>query len=416
MGYLLSAGSEQEPTLLGPVPGMAAPSQPWPGPHHGRLLLLGLRHPRRQAMPRPAPVAQLPGAGLRDLVHRDDTDRQSDYWTTTGGRRLVTSVEGKARGERVSIQVLDDVLNAADIYSAATRKVAIRWVNEIRPTRLDDPQNATRILVGQRLHPQDPLHVAAEQGWHQLVLPALATEEPGEVRRKDGSLLWRDARQPGEPLFSLLGIDALAQLKADVGSATFASQYQQNPHDEESAMFKRSWFTRTWTELPPRFDRIVVALDATFKESKGSDFAVISTWGALKADRYLIDQWRKRAGFSETLAALRLVAARHRYARVVVEAAANGHAIFDQLRREIPGVIDVKPEGGKVARAASVQAICGSGVVVLPERAPWRDEWIDEVCGFPGMKHDDQLDAAVYALRALQISTDVERAIMMANW
>jgi hypothetical protein len=87
---------------------------------------------------------------------------------------------------------------------------------------------------------------------------------------------------------------------------------------------------------------------------------------------------------------------------VLVEGAANGHAILDQLRHEIAGVIEVKPDGGKVARAASVQAIVESGAVVLPASASWVEAWLDEVCAFPAVKHDDQTDAMVYALRDLQ--------------
>ncbi len=70
--------------------------------------------------------------------------------------------------------------------------------------------------------------------------------------------------------------------------------------------------------------------------------------------------------------------ARHPLARSVVELAANGHAILDELRHEIAGVIGVKPVGSKVARAASVQAIVESGAIVLPAHAPWLEDWIDE--------------------------------------
>lgn len=346
---------------------------------------------------------------------RDDADRRDDYWTTAGGRRLITSVAGKSTGERVDVQLVDDALNAADTHSDAARKEAIRWITEVLPSRLDDPEHATRVLVGQRLHPHDPISVAVEHGWRHLVLPALATDTPCELRRDDGSLIWRDERAPGEPLFDLLGVDALAQLKGDLGSAAFAAQYQQAPVDAESAMFQRLWLTRRWTELP-RFDRVVVALDASFKESRSSDFAVIQVWGAAKEDRYLVEQWRKRAGFSETLAALRSIARRYRGAKVLIESAANGHAIFDQVSREIAGVVEVKPEGGKVARAASVQSIVERGVVVLPAHAPWLDAWVDEVSGFEcGAKHDDQVDAMVYALRELQGSSASARMRMLLD-
>lgn len=338
---------------------------------------------------------------------RADANTRSDYWTTAGGRRLITSTEGKSTGERVNVQIMDDVLSAADAHSEAKRRDATRWVNEVLPSRLDDPERATRIMVGQRLHPADPIATAIEQGWHHLNLPALATEEPCELRRADGSLIWRDPRSPGEPLFSLLGRDALDRLKQELGSAAFAAQYQQSPRDEEAAMFKRAWLERRWTELPD-LDRTVIALDASFKESSSADFAVIQAWGSKGGDRYLLEQWRKQAGFSATKEALAAMASRYPFAKIVVEEGANGHAIVDALSRELPAIVPVKPEGGKLARAASVQAIVESGALVLPQHAPWLEAWLDEVTGFPNVKNDDQTDAMVYALRALQTSSSYE--------
>jgi predicted phage terminase large subunit-like protein len=36
--------------------------------------------------------------------------------------------------------------------------------------------------------------------------------------------------------------------------------------------------------------------------------------------------------------------------------------------------------------------------VVLPRNAPWLDEYILELIGFPGTKHDDQVDSTTQAL------------------
>ena len=108
----------------------------------------------------------------------------------------------------------------------------------------------------------------------------------------------------------------------------------------------------------------------------------------------------------------RAMAKAHPLAKVMVEEAANGHAIINQLRTEIAGIIAIPPSvsgtgaGGKAGRAASVQAIVASGSVVLPAHAPWLEAWLDEVCGFTPAgatgKHDAQVDAMVYALRDLQ--------------
>src|SRR5690606_21426886 len=118
-----------------------------------------------------------------------------------------------------------------------------------------------------------------------------------------------------------------------------AAQYMGRPANDSAAMFPRAAFERRWTELPDRFDREVISVDASFKEGKSRDYAVIQHWGARGADRFLTEQWRKQAGFSETTAALRAMASRHRFAKVLIEGAANGHAIIDQLRREFPGVV-----------------------------------------------------------------------------
>ena len=348
-------------------------------------------------------------AGGRWAV-RDDADQAGDWWSSTGGRRLCTSTGSKALGERATIQLLDDVLSGADVHSAAKRLEARRWLSEVLPSRLEDPENDSRVIVGQRLHVEDPVSLAIEQGWSVLSLPAVLAENdtPCVLLDDAGELVWRDPRKPGEPLVSLLSTEALDRLRLELGSAAYSAQYLQKPHDDTNAMFPRKAFERRWTELPDKPQRTVIALDASFKESASSDWAVLQCWQSKGSDRVLVEQWRKQAGFVDTLNALRAMQKRYPFAKVLIEAGANGHAVFDQFKREVPGVFEVKPEGGKTARAASVQAIVESGAVVLPANAPWVDDWIDEVSAFPAVKHDDQADAMVYALRELQGGTDAK--------
>src|SRR5688572_10759363 len=68
--------------------------------------------------------------------------------------------------------------------------------------------------------------------------------------------------------------------------------------------------------IPDRIDRVVIAADLTFGSMRG-DYAVAQAWGAVGGARYLLEQWRRRAGFEEQLAALRAMAARHPGAAVV---------------------------------------------------------------------------------------------------
>lgn len=355
---------------------------------------------------------------------RDDANRNDDWWTTANGRRLITSVDGKSTGERCSIQIVDDALSAADTYSNPAKLEAIRWMNEVLPSRLEDQRSNARIMFGQRLAVDDPQGDARKRGWKVLSLPALLVEgeEPCELKDDAGVLVWRDPRAVGVPLVDLLDAASVHRLRTEsLGPAAFAAQYMQKPHDDSTSLFKREWLKRRWgsgegcVPLPEYFDREVITLDASFKEGAKSDFAVIQRWGAKGGDRFLLEQWRQRAGYVDTKAALLDVATRAPFAKVLIEEAANGHAILDQLRREVAGVVGISPHvsgsglKGKAGRAASVQGIVASGAVVLPDAAPFVDAFLYEVCSFtPGAtgQHDDQLDAMVYALRDLQDPLD----------
>jgi len=70
------------------------------------------------------------------------------------------------------------------------------------------------------------------------------------------------------------------------------------------------------------------------------------------------------------------------------------------LQHELPGIIQVNPQGGKVARAAAISLLIEAGNVYLPhpEWAPWVWEYIEECAAFPNRKHDDHVDTMTQAI------------------
>jgi predicted phage terminase large subunit-like protein len=70
------------------------------------------------------------------------------------------------------------------------------------------------------------------------------------------------------------------------------------------------------------------------------------------------------------------------------------------VSNDIPGILPVNPEGGKVARAAAVSPLIEAGNVYLPhpQFMPWVNEFIEECAAFPNGAHDDQVDAMTQAL------------------
>lgn len=91
-----------------------------------------------------------------------------------------------------------------------------------------------------------------------------------------------------------------------------------------------------------------------------------------------------------------------------IEEKANGSAVIQVLRNEIPGVIAIDPEGGKVARIQAVSPQIESHNVFLPRTAGWVDDYIEEFAAITpdgGGLYWDQVDATSQALLKLTNSS-----------
>jgi predicted phage terminase large subunit-like protein len=112
----------------------------------------------------------------------------------------------------------------------------------------------------------------------------------------------------------------------------------------------------------------------------------------------------ERMDIVDTMRAINSFNAKHPKALVkLVEDKANGPAVIRLLRNEIPGLIAVNPEGGKIARANAVLGAVESGNVYIPvpEEAPWVEAYISQHASFPNGKNDDMVDSTTQALNRL---------------
>ena len=234
--------------------------------------------------------------------------------------------------------------------------------------------------------------------WRVINFPAIA--EADEEHRKKGEALHPE-RYP---------LEALERIKAAIGTRDWEALYQQHPVPDGGAIFREEWLQRTWRpdELPERFDSLVIAFDMTFKGTSTSDYVVGQLFAKHGADFYLLDQERGHWSFTESLDAVRRLVSRAqaytRYpVRVLVEDKANGPAVIDVLKKEIPGLVPIQPDGSKEARANAVTPLFEAGNVLLPDRAfaPWVDEYRLELLRFPAGAHDDMVDCTTYACRHL---------------
>ena len=159
--------------------------------------------------------------------------------------------------------------------------------------------------------------------------------------------------------------------------------------------------TPRYVDLPPRHELSLTlqSWDTANKGGPENDFSVCTTWFITRNGRwYLVDVWRNRVDYPALKAAVRFLASRHGARRVLVEDAGAGTALVQELAGEVNGILAVKPDRDKISRMAVVSAKFESGLVFLPERAPWLAEFEAELFAFPGSRHDDQCDSVSQAL------------------
>ena len=201
-------------------------------------------------------------------------------------------------------------------------------------------------------------------------------------------------------------LEVLQQIRANIGEYHFAGQYQQSPVPQGGSIIKLHWLKKMSSfQWPTAFDQIIQSWDTASKVTDMSDFSVCTTWGIKGKVAYLLDVYRGRLDFP----ALRQKAIDlyHVYKphRILVEDKSSGIQLIQELKNiGFYHVQAVKPQRDKAMRLFMQAAFIEGGGMLLPENAPWVEDYILELTSFPTGKYDDQVDSTTQALGWLQES------------
>lgn len=356
---------------------------------------------------------------LLGLTVRPDLSAQHE-WQLTGhqGGVFTAGVGGAMTGRPVDLLIIDDPVKGREQADSPTiQQKTWDWWTDTALTRLAPGAPVVLILTRWSEHDLAGKLLADQPDvWEFLNIPAQADHRP-----QDGET---DplGRAPGEFMLSARG-RTTAQWEARKrasGPATWAALYQGRPAPAEGGIFPTDWPTYDqpmWTvetdgrHLIPGLTQhaggeLIQSWDLSFTDGNSSDFVVGQVWLRQGANTYLVDMFRGRIDFTRTLQAIRDMSAKWPQAGVkLIEDKANGPAVINSLRRELPGIIPVTPEGGKVVRAHAVSPFVHARNVHLPAAAllPSVQELRAEALNFPNASHDDTVDALTQALNQLYL-------------
>lgn len=207
-------------------------------------------------------------------------------------------------------------------------------------------------------------------------------------------------RRAGEPLHpEREPLEVLQEQRQLLGSRYFAAQYLQAPTPAEGNIVKRAWFGRYTPADALAPERVIQSWDTASKATELNDFSVGTTWAIKGGRALLLDVYRVRLELPALKRKVIELAELYNAERVLIEDKGSGTALLQELPaahfyRGIP----ILPRGDKLMRLAGVTPMIEGGHVLLPERAPWLDAFEDEICGFPAVRHDDQVDSLSQAL------------------
>lgn len=320
--------------------------------------------------------------------------RNSDIFETVDflGSYRSAGVGGGISGQGFDIGLIDDpIADAAEALSETVRNSRWEWYQTTFYTRRSPCSGI--VLIMTRWNTDDlagrllaEMASGGEQ-WKVVSFPAIAEQD--EPHRKKG-----------EPLLpARFDLASLTTTKRAVGSYNWECMYQQRPGPRGGTIFKRgSW--QFWRALP-ELEEVILSVDCSFKDLTTSDYVAIQAWGRKGANKYLLKRTREQLGFSATVLAIRSMHALFPKAQtILVEDKANGSAVIETLNKELPAVVGINPEGGKVARAFSIQGEQEAGNLWLPDPSmdPDIETYLGEATSFPGGATDDEVDATTQAI------------------
>ncbi len=336
--------------------------------------------------------------------------------TTRGGFRMATSVGGVLTGRGADVILIDDPLKPADAMSESRRTGANAWFDGTLYSRLNDKTRGSIVIVMQRLHEDDLVgHVLKTEGWEIVSFPAIAeNDETHEIEAPFGLKAFH--RQAGEALHAEREpLATLERIRATIGEANFAGQYQQRPAPAGGGMIREAWFPRFSEAERPAFERVIQSWDTANKPSELADYSVCTTWGLKGPNAYLLNVFRKKLAFPDLERAVIEQDAHFRPEVILIEDRASGTQLIHALiERGVSHATRYAPDGDKVMRLHAQTATIENGFVWLPREAPWLAEYLRELTLFPAGRHDDQVDSTAQALA--WIKSRPRPAGMLAHW
>jgi hypothetical protein len=364
---------------------------------------------------------------LMGVTLKGDQSAADEWALSNGSEYMAGGLLSGLTGNRAALGILDDPIRGREAAESQTirDKTWDAYTDDFCSRLIP---GAPQVMILTRWHQDDPAgrilpeDWAGESGrfegrdgriWHVICLPAIADRADDPLGRKIGDTLWPE-------WFSL---DHWRPFQKNI--RTWTSLYQQKPSAPEGTFFQREWFRRYENHERPANLKYYMTSDHAPGASSASDWNVFRVWGIDEHQRIwevdghrsqslleavgieiddvtgeqtvsgrgalaLIRKWKPFCWFPEN-------DNNWKSAEPFIKAAMKKHKIRCRIEA-------LSTAGGdKATKAQAFQSKATMGEVYI-RAGHAGDMIIEEYVGFPGAKHDDEVDAAANIGRALDMA------------
>lgn len=299
------------------------------------------------------------------------------------------------------------------------------WTNDFRTRRLPGAQE---LIIVTRWHSDDIVGRLEElikkgevEPWDIINLPALSFGEDEDILK----------RQKDEPLWpELFTKKFLLDMKGPMEQSRWNSLYQGRPVLAEGNILKRKWIgyyehmpselrfgdptnpalrfevggpsesltgpNESYSRNPVSRVQVVISVDSAEKETVRADYSAIQAW-CLASDykHYLLDSLNEKLSFPALVDAIEAMAAKWEADVILVEEKGAGNQYIQQQEgKSYAPIIGINPgRMDKTMRFDGTMVLWKTKQVLLPAKADFLSDYVEQLLRFPAAKHDDMVDA-----------------------
>jgi phage terminase large subunit-like protein len=288
-------------------------------------------------------------------------------------------VTGGSTGTRADLLVCDDVVDVKSLHSKAERDKASAHFHDNLMNLLEPDGRCWCLFTP----------------WHRDDLNARLKRNPTftHFRRAVGPDL--------EPVWpGRWSAEQLEARRSEIGPTAFARGYHLVPAAAEDLLIRPEWI-QFWTDRPPAFDAIVLAVDPAVTASPTADASAVVVLGRAGNDVFCLEATSHKVSMPELMTLIEDADRRWQPTVIAFESNAAFRGIKDLFARHAafgPKLVGVTQTRAKLARFAAFSVRVRSGCFRLAGSStgldPSQQDVWTEITSYPFGDSDDLLDAA----------------------